>query len=217
MVFFNSIFMYAQADMDRGPSPLGSLNTLGLTVFLVGIGFLLLLSIHYYRMRDTVKKDKSKKSKNREVDMISQLEYMSRDELKAMILKERNQREEEIKAAFDAEILPNEENSAVPEKGKELLLSFGKPPAEKTGQAQGSEINQLSLFEPAEKKKISPDVDLIAKLVIPPEEEIKKEKMAEEMKLKKGANPNPPYKDQVQRSALSNELPEEFRRKSRRI
>jgi len=91
-----TFFLIVQADITATGRAKGleTLNSLGFIVFIVGLLLIYLLVAHWYRMKAKV--DKRQKSKERNVkpgredgDMLTQLEFMSRDELKAMILSER--------------------------------------------------------------------------------------------------------------------------------
>lgn len=196
----------------RPGTPTGNLsilNSLGISVLVIGVLLIILFLMHYYRMRDNMKKSgKELKGKAAKWDPVSQYEYMSREDLKSMILKEKAEREKEeqdseiesieVTTRAIAEYEPDLDNTTLPE-------SLGSP-AESTSSHRTKEA------------------DVLASLVIPEDDRAEKgpEKVQEESpeppKVQKSPEP-PAYKPgyKVERSSLSTELPEGFRRKSRRI
>ena len=196
---------------------MGTLSTLGLAVFLIGIGLLLLLSIHYYRQRGIVEqKSKYKRKHGRsasEFDPLYQLQFMSREELKEMVLRERAAKQTaEGKAAEQGAQAEEQED----EWGASSLVQLTQAtanPVEQAPSPPSSERSSVALpEEPAPAREPhseqSAEAALLAQLSAEAEEE-QDEKPKEP--------PKPKYHDLVERSALSNELPEEFRRKSRRV
>ncbi len=176
------------------PGDLGLLNTLGLAVFLVGIGLILLLVIHWYRMKDALaRKQKTrllKSARTGDFDPLGQLQYMSREELKAMILKEREENAVLLNAAEKAR------QSVEPIGGVPVALDRGASGPQPVPSKTPDQLRQM------------PDENLPAGLTSPPEEQ-----PAEQPK----EPPKHPYYDKIQRSILSSELPEEFRKKSRKV
>lgn len=176
--------LQAPARTGANPGDLGLLNTLGLAVFLVGIGLILLMVIHWYRMKETLaRKQKTrllKSAKTGEFDPLAQLQHMSREELKALVLKER----EEKMALLNAE-----------GSGR-----TGSPPVSTDRQASAPQ----TLERPGPIPREEP---LAADLTNPPGEKPAAPKEP----------PKHPYYDKIQRSILSSELPEEFRKKSRKV
>ncbi len=193
----------------RPGTPTGNLNilnNLGISVVVIGALLIILMLMHYYRMRDNRKKSgKVLKGKHSKWDPVSQYEFLSREELKTMILKEKAEREKEEQVK-DMEPMGNS-NQAIAEYEPDLdnttLLESLESPADLTGSHKTNEA------------------ELLATLVIPEDDKAEKdpEKVREEPpEVEKPFEP-PAYKPgyKVERSSLSTELPENFPRKSRRI
>lgn len=186
------------------PSALGTLNTLGLAVFLIGVGLMLLISAHYYRQRGMIdRKHKYKRrygSSSAEYDPVYQLQFMSRDELREMVLKEREGKE--------AATGKSEEPEA--------------PPLIELGTAEGGTAEEPAAEQPD--KRVDESEEVRPEEAPAPRESSEAAVLAQlgmagatEDGTEPEEQPKPKHHDQVQRSALSNELPEEFRRKSRKI
>ncbi|MFH1676973.1 MAG: hypothetical protein ABIC40_08095 [bacterium] len=201
------------------PAALGTLNHLGIAFFLVSIGLLILISVHYYRMKDSVERKRKFKDKHSKIesDPVMQLQFMSREELKSMVISEREKNpdgREEPSVASAQGALPVETSDDWITISTEILnppvstqqMLFPEPES-------GSDHKADSPFSPksesvlAEEAKAPTDAELLANLVMPKEPDADEKKEGDK----------PPFKDKVTRSALSNELPEEFRRKSRKI
>jgi len=190
---------------------LETLNQLGLAVFLVGIGLLILMSAHYYRMRESGKSAGSRRKKRDTNDPLTHLGHMSKEELRMLALKEK----EKADGAAESEgtstdssphqlSLPGLQPSASTASGTEDQTGAG---AQNEGAADNEESERFSLSEQTE---------LIARLLLPAEDSEAQE--TDPIETKKPANVKNPYTDSVKRSPLSNELPDEFRSgKSRKI
>jgi hypothetical protein len=150
--------------------------------------------MHYYRMIAERGKDGKKGKKG--YDPMSQYEFMSREDLKAMILKEKTEREK-------AEKKPDETLSgdSYSDPGQ-VQNQVEKAPSESSGE------QALTIPLTGDKK-----ADMLIKILLPTKEEIEKAKEEEETTQPK--RPGHKYIDKVERSILSNELPEEFRKKSK--
>jgi len=194
-----TLLLTIQAQPGASASSLGLLNTLGIAVFLMGIGLLLLLSTHYYRMRDAVEKRRKhggRRYRFGDSADILQLQYMSREELKEMILRERQERlkrEAAMKAQRDYD--------------KDALLQGVSEP-ESSDEPRPTVESDGGTVPP---KTPSPEAELLARMVIPAEKE------PEEEKVPKREPPKHPYHDKIQRSLSSHESLEEFRKKSRKV
>ena len=205
--------------MASDPAALGTLNHLGIAFFLVSIGLLILLSAHYYRMKGGVERKRKFKDKHSKIenDPVMQLQFMSREELKAMVMKERAknpdgetgasalsaQRASTIKT-FDDWIAISPENTKRETSSQQMLFpETGLEPDPVTE----SPFSPKNDAEPAKKVTPPTDTEILANLVIPKDIDADEKKDPEKS----------PFGDKVTRSALSNELPEEFRRKSRKV
>jgi len=186
-------------------SAVAILNSLVLAIFLVGIGLLILLQMNISR-RNNPKTDKGKpvvKSKKEpdKDDLVAQLPYMSREELREMILKER--------ALRPAASVPGQDScppSVVPEVAEPVAgLQPAVPPEPASGPAPDASSPST---ETQQAEPISAEKSLLSNLALA---------AALEGKDESSRRPKPPHHDKVERSMLSNEIPEEFRRKSRRI
>jgi len=184
-------------------SAVAILNSLVLAIFLVGIGLLILLQLNISR-RNNPKTDKGKpvvksKKKPDEDDLVAQLPYMSREELREMILKERA-----LRLAASAPGQDSCPPTVVAEVAEPVAgLQPAVPPAPASAPDASSPSSETQQAEP-----ISAEMSLLSNLALAATVEGKEES---------SHRPKPPYHDKVERSMLSNEIPEEFRRKSRRI
>jgi hypothetical protein len=199
-MFAITVYTFIQSGLQPGTMAgnLSIANKLGLAVVLICFGLLILMFSHYYRMtgsRD--KKGKKGKKGKEDYSPVAQYEYMSREDLKAMILKEKASGE---KAEDEAKEL----NSSG-------AVSSAREPVQGT------------LFDPPVVPPASPepltsetsaDADLIAKLLLPPQVDIEKAKEEEAIEPKPDGHK---YADKVERSLLSNESPEEYIKRSRKI
>lgn len=192
----------------RPGTPTGNLsilNELGISVVVIGALLIILMLMHYYRMQDNRKKSgRALKGKAAKWDPVSQYEFMCREDLKSMILKEKAEGE---KAEQDNEIESMENSTQAieeyePDLDNTTLLESLEAPADSTSSHGTNEA------------------EILASLVIPEDDKAEKvrEETPEPPKVQKSPEP-PAYKPgyKVERSALSNEFPEGFRRKSRRI
>ena len=207
---FLTLYTFIQTGLRPG-TPAGDLsiiNRLGFAIVLVFIGLLILMFSHYYRMIGSRDDDGGKK-KRKGYDPVSQLEYMSREDLKAMILREKAEREKAEAEAVDA--VSDVKIPAVREKvEKDLLVDLV------------DESNESSDADP-DRAEATSGHDLILKLILEPEigeEESKKdeaEMKQDEMETKKPVHKEHKHIDKVERSLLSNESLEDFKRRSREI
>jgi len=215
-----ALALIIQAQPGGAPSALGIMNTLGIAIFIVFIGLLLLMSAHWYRMKDQI--DRKHRIQKRgmfgnEEGRISQLQYMSRSELKEMILKERAQVESETMKK--PEPAPQEDEF-------EKLAPIGSTsaPVQPIEDVRSRPVMQT---EPGYAQPLEPEVqtppprspneaDVLARILMHGEEKAE-EGEASEPREKKEAKQSHPYSDRVERSISSNDSLEEFRRKSRRI
>jgi hypothetical protein len=195
------------------PSALSVLNTLILTFFLVGIGLLLLLVINANKRssmkggaQKTAKRPGKKGSRD---DLISQLPYMTKEELRAMALQAKTAAQAQPETPIAASQVggDREVSSATsPQTGQDhesTAVARGTPTAP---QAPGS----LECFTtPAEPARQGPALEVTVVIDIAMAEAKKDEK--------EPVRPKHKYADSVERSVLSNEFPEEFKRKSRKI
>jgi hypothetical protein len=218
-----SLFVILQnsTGMASASAALESVNKFLVAFFLIGIGFLLLLSINSNR-RSKMKEPSGKalpkeKIRHHGGDLLSQLPNMTKEELKAMILKE--------KAA------------CIPQPGSpEIRIiepdgDMASPPEETGGQDKTPQLITESAPEVG-KSTIPPDVALLSSILIgkpkSPSENINKERLpaspskfpdspAASTHPDSPPTPPPPHHGKVERSVLSNELPDEYKRKSRKI
>ncbi len=198
-----AVFAIIQAEPNGGSSAsaLGILNTLGIAVFLIGVGLLLLLSAHYYKMRDTIERKKKFSKRGfwgHESGDLMQLQYMTRAELREMVLKERAQQK-----GGKSEI----------ERKKDW--QFGLTDVSRRDEVEASQ-EPVKRPEPPMVRE-STHADVLAKVLLTKEEPGEPEETPGKLSARKKESSQNPYSDQVQRSLLSNELPEEFRKKSRKI
>lgn len=198
-----------QGDPGGTTNALGILNTLNIAIFLVFIGLLLLMSAHWYRMKDQIDrkhKVNNRASIGRDEGAISRLQYMSRSEMKEMILQERSKAPQNPEETDQPEVPVEDEEKLTPiGYGGESELAEEEKPAESPGEAE-PEPEAPPSREPSE-------ADVLARILMEGDEGSDEEKQPE----KKKAKPDHPYSDRVERSISSNETLEEFRRRSRRI
>ena len=195
------------------PSALATMNTLLLAVFLVGIGLLLLLVMNANKRGNLKgripKTDKRESRKGSRDDLISQLPHMSREELRAMVLLQKAAPPPQPEtgqsapgvttvaspapmpvAAVDQDLIrPTPQTPTSPQVGEPGPLAPGPASVEQPQQGPPPEVTVLIGIAMAEAKK-------------------------EEGEPKR---PKHKYSDSIERSSLSNELPEDFKRKSRKI
>jgi hypothetical protein len=160
--------------MASAPSGLATANILALAVLLVALGLGLLLAANYYRRKGNIDQLRARRKRNEtsgEASLVSQYAYMSRDELKEMILKEKQ-------AVECAE-----------------------------GDAPKPEVKAPVPVQVKDETALIADLSLA----------LAKESIEKEGKECKEEPPKKPLMEGVERSALSTELPEEFRKKSRKI
>jgi hypothetical protein len=210
MMLFNAIIQFP-AETSTNPGALGVLNTLGLAVFLVGIGLIILMVTHYYRMRGNLQrreKDQPSRGSDRSgYDTVSQYKYMSREEIKEMVLKERAEQEQDSEKAESIQKEAEAPMASLSTHDSEALPSSDVATREEM--KPGEETP--TILDQEQPSYGNSEIELLAKLTMPSEDEdVEEENLS-------GKSPKQPPKDQVQRSILSNELPEEFRRKSRKI
>ena len=191
------LYTFIQSGLQPGTvtGNLSIANKLGLAVALICLGLLILMFSHYYRMAGS--RDKQGKKGKENYNPVVQYEYMSREDLKAMILKEKASRE---KAADETgNTVSNETKPVIQEAVQCRLFDLPEVPSERPAAAT---------------QDATADADLIAKLIMPAQVDIEKAKEEETIKPKLEGHK---YIDKVERSLLSNESPEEFIRKSRKI
>jgi hypothetical protein len=173
-------------------SGLAAANALILAVFLALLGLALLWAINFYRRKDLIENLKNRKkswTSSKGSDLVSQLPHMTREELRQMVAHEIKTNSEKEPEKSPVKIEPPDDPVV------RLLLNLNPDVA-------------TSDKEPVVSK---PAVSVKA-------EEIKPEPQALEAPVPtEPVEPKPPFHDRVERSMLSNELPEEFRRKSRKI
>ncbi|HDS29956.1 MAG TPA: hypothetical protein ENN67_02810 [Firmicutes bacterium] len=166
-----------------GPSPLGSVNSLVLSITLVFIFLGILLFSSHYRRSDKAKKNlggrwKADKS-GRPKDSALQYAYMTREEMKAMVESEKNKMQ---MGELD------------------VPVQYEQP----------QQTNQVETPSAIKTGSICDHAMLLANLAMSETETEKAEEAPESKPCEQKA-------DGIERSALSNELPDEFRGKSRRI
>jgi hypothetical protein len=194
-----TVYTYIQSGLQPGTMAgnLSIANKLGLAVVLICIGLLVLMFSHYYRMAGS--RDKQVKNGKENYNPVAQYEYMSREDLKAMILKEKASREKT--ADETGNTVFDETKPEVQEAVQGRLFDLPEVPSESP---------------PAAMQETVTDADLIAKLILPSQVDIEKAKEEEEV-VKTKKREGHKYIDKVERSLLSNESPEEFKQRSRKI
>ncbi|MCX6646511.1 MAG: hypothetical protein NTY09_09160 [bacterium] len=193
-----TVYTFIQSGLQPGTmaGDLSIANQIGLAVVLICIGLLVLMFSHYYRMAGS--RDKQIKNGKENYNPVAQFEYMSREDLKAMILKEKASREKAEDETGNT--ISNDTKPEVQEAVQGRLFDLSEVPSESL---------------PAATQETSTDADLIAKLILPSQVDIEKAKEEEEaIKPKREGHK---YIDKVERSLLSNESPEEFKQRSRKI
>jgi hypothetical protein len=192
--------LQSQPPLATAPSGLAIANNIALTVLLVGLGLAILIASNYYRRREGLEalRAKRKLNESKGSDLISQFPFMSREELKEMILKEKeSQASTQPDESTDKKLITNADglNSATIEI-PDNPTSQPAPSQEASQPAGSAESNKMNLLI---------DLSLASAKEAAAKEPDKEEKSF------------PPVREGVERSALSNELPEEFKRKSRKI
>jgi len=200
-------------------SDLTKLNSYGFAFVIIGIMLMLLIVAHWYRMQAKI--EKKKKAGERQAnlgisagDMTSQLEFMSRDELKEMVLRERA--DEAARSAQKGtddlqDVTAGETPPQATSTPQEPLLFGDDDIAVVNSETQIDGVTDLPGLKNEDSEISSED---LARLVTPDdiESEIPPEKPA------KPAGPvKNPYTDKVERAPLSSDLPDEFKNKSRKI
>lgn len=186
------------------PSPLLILLKVWVAVTLVGLGIIILIVSNYYIRRDSVtgrRGDKwhPRRRSRASDDPIMQFKHMTREEMKEMML-----REKELKA--------QKTGSVGESSGSEPLVILVEAEAVGT-ETQEPDSRQVVAGAPEAdlKAPASEEAVLTAKLAMK-EDEPEAKPPASQKQPPKG------YKsDRVIRGALSNEMPEEYKGKSRRI
>jgi hypothetical protein len=199
------------------PEQLDIINKFVVAFFLVGIGFLLLLTMNANRrnkMRALAGKPVPGKEKKRiHGDLVSRLPHMTREELRLMVLSDQAKKQ-----------------TCESPQSTESSNSMQPPDMEVTTSPATTMVKDATpvvVSAPETKPSASaipPDIELIGKILID------KPKTSDEAASKSSDEPEPkpvdetvpksrqsPYQGKVERSALSNEIPEEFKRKSRKI
>jgi hypothetical protein len=245
------MILQSNTRMASEAAALDTVNKFVVAFFLVGIGFLILLTLNSNR-RTKMKEMSGKalpkeKARNHEKgqghpvagspasnkyyrhggDMISQLPHMTREELKAMILKEKAASEAIAQeGGSDAACAPGNLGMGISEPAGNTLPQSG----DTGGQLLLPQINLGSAPE-ATKSTIAPDVALLSSLLIgkpvSPSGDMNKEQLQPGSPKPDTPSapvipdppcpPLPPHHGKVERSMLSNELPDEYKRKSRKI
>jgi len=195
------------------PSVFAVLNTLILAFFLVGIGLLLLLVINANK-RSSMKGGSQKTARRpgkrgARDDLISQLPYMTKEELRAMALQAKTAAQPQPETPIAASQVGGDRevsSASSPQTGQDHELTAVAPGAPTAPQAPGS----LECFTtPAEPVRQGPPPEVTVMIDIAMAEAKKDEK--------EPVRPKHKYSDSVERSFLSNEFPDEFKRKSRKI
>jgi len=205
------------------PDALGYLNSVGLSVFLVGIGFILLLVAHWYRMKDNISRKENIKMKHGEKGAdITQFQYMTRSELKEMVLREKEKKEalesEVVQADPDnehkqIEIPTSTPSAAMVYRGRGTAVPKKEQEPESKDETPG--IEEIKSQEPhtaRPKAETSPKAELLGRLAM---QEALDQPEEDEGKPKKP--PPNPYHDKIERSILSNEPLDTLKGRSRKI
>ncbi len=198
-------------------SALGVLNNLHLAVTLIFIGILLLLTAHWYIRRESALrrlKDKKKGRRfGRDDDMVFQFEVMTREELKEMIHKERAAKAEAAKGQKEMKAGDTPAADLTPAAPSPVMPTDTEEPVSEADDAPGRLPDEASPADVPERRPAPPrsrDAVLLAHLAMEDGDD-------EKGSGGKKETPKSKYSDLVERSILSNELPEEFRNKSRKI
>ncbi len=207
---------------------LGTLNTLGLAVFLVGLALILLMAAHWYRMKDTIERKQrmhSRFGKGDGSDDISQLQHMTRKELKEMVRKEKEEKEQDeqqdgeekgrdaLTAAKPVTETPSDEEK------EDALAKYFETPRIPVREIPKPDVPDESAAPelpgpPESVPEAALEAELLAKIVMPGEKEKDDEKKPGDREL---TEPKNPYIDKIERSPLSTDIPDEFKKKSRKI
>ena len=171
-------------------------NSLGFAVFIVGLMLMLLLVIHWYRQKAKIeKKGKPGGKTNRfsQIDGVSQLEFMTKNELRQMIIKERERKEAEGEV---------EDISGAGSVAEALIVADIVP------EKKPEPSSELNLFD---------DQVLSAGIGKVKDESGGVENEAEEPVQPVKRPVKNPYTDKIERTPLSTEFPEDFKKGSRKI
>jgi hypothetical protein len=195
------------------PSAFATMNALLLAVFLVGIGLLLLLVMNANKrghLKGKVPKTgKLEGRRGSGDDLISQLPYMSKEELRAMVLLQKAAPPPQPETGQPAPGVTTGVSRAptpVTAPDRDLIkLTPQTPTSAQAGEPESLPPGPASIEEPHQ--------------VPPPEVTVLIDIAMAEAKKEEGEpkRPKHKYSDSVERSLLSNELPDEFKRKSRKI
>jgi len=197
-----TFLLIAQADVTAVGNAKGleTLNSLGFAVFIIGLVLIYLLVAHWSRMKTNL--EKKHKSKERKVkpgqddgDMLTQLEFMSREELKVMILSERAKNADKaVEAPVAGSAGAHPEITDGSNKAGDELLLFNVSPSS-GADATGVEMGKENIGE----------VRVDEKVVTPAESP------------GRVAPVKNPYSDKVERVPTFEELQDELKKTSRRI
>lgn len=220
-------FLILQAVPNNDPAGgLSEANNIAIGVFSVGMIVILLLLVHYYQRKGMVERKTRRKSYGEKVeDPILQMPYMSREELKEMVLREKEKKQaERVKKLQEEQDKRKELPQAAPPKPTMLfpamqaashsLVNLNPESKDQTGETdQGKLPPQLAMYEEILKGNPVTGADVISKVVMSAEiEKAKAEAESEELvEPKRGKMSN------VERSMLSNETPDDFKKRSRKI
>jgi hypothetical protein len=187
--------------LHSGPSALGSINSLLMSIALVFIFLgILIWSNHEKRLNQARRNFQNKWNSDEDGqprDSSLRYAYMTREELREMVEKEKEQQQPSPEAASDS---PGTD-SRIPD---EKLVAFTRLAA-----ADSTSIAGKPSVRPPQ-ATVSDEATLLAQLALAAGSPGK-----DKPDLKQPPGDHKP--DTVERSMLSNELPEEFKRKSRRI
>lgn len=163
-------------------------NNLGFAVVIVGLLLLILFIMHYYRMIGS--RDSQGKKGKETWDPVSQYEFMSREDLKAMALKEKAEKEKKVDMS---DLKDLSEAGTEPAPGDVVKVETGK---------------DETAYQGPDAAFISAEAELLAKLLLPSDGEIEEARCEE--KTEEYKKPKHKYSDLIERSILSTDLPEEL-------
>jgi hypothetical protein len=212
-----AVIMQAQPD---GVVGLSRVNTWGFLIFIAFIGLLLLMSAHWYRMKDQV--DRKHRVNKRgmfgtDERRISQLQYMSRSELREMVMKERAHAESEVAKKPEPQPRKEDYEKLAPIGSTTApLTAIEDPLTEPAAETESRTVEPVGPAQHIRPPRLPNEADVLAGILMHGEDR-SGEKEATEPKEKKEVKRPHPYSDRIERSISSNESLEEFRRKSRRI
>ncbi len=204
------IFMQTVAREAGQPYALKNLNSLGFAFFFVGIMLIILLVMHWNRMKARIeRKNPGGMSKKKKYDEngISQLQFMTKEELKTMILKDREGPQEsdassdpESGAAEAADLESMDDPFVDPDVVGDMEVA-GDPRESQPTDVPG----QVFMFDtPSDNEQpgstFNPEAELIARLIMP--DDIEK---SEDTDIKPVPEIKNPYVDNVDRSPRSDE------------